>query len=350
MNYFRDNIEAMEPYVPGEQPGDARKVIKLNTNENPYPPSPAVVAAAREFDVSRLRLYPDAMAGEFRREAAKLLDVPPEWVLPGDGSDDLIIMIARACLGPGRPVAYPVPTFTFYRTQGEVSQAPIIEVPLREGFALPVAELIAARAAVTFVASPNSPTGVAPAMAELEELAAQLAGVLVIDEAYVEFAERTALPLCRRCKNVILLRTLSKSYSLAGLRLGFGVANPTLIAGLLKAKSIYNVGALPAAMGAAALRDQAYARSCIAKVKASRATLARELARIGWRVTPSQANFLLAAVPGGAARARALYDALKARQILVRYYDQPRLDDSLRITVGTDEENAALIAAIAEIP
>jgi histidinol-phosphate aminotransferase len=350
MNYFRDNIEAMEPYMPGEQPADVRKVIKLNTNENPYPPSPAVVRAAREFDLARLRLYPDAMAGEFRREAAKLLDVPAEWVLPGDGSDDLIIMIARACLGPGRAVAYPVPTFTFYRTQGEVSQAPIVEVPLLADFALPVEALLAAQAAVTFVASPSSPTGVAPAMAELEALAAGLAGLLVIDEAYVEFAEQTALPLCRRYENVIILRTLSKSYSLAGLRLGFGVANPTLITGLLKAKSIYNVGALPAAMGAAALADQAYARACTAKVKASRATLTRELERIGWCVTPSQANFLLAAVPGGAARARAVYDALKARQILVRYYDQPRLDDKLRITVGTDEENATLVAAVAEMP
>ena len=344
---FRDNIEAMKAYVPGEQPAEGQTVIKLNTNENPYPPSPAVAKVLREFDPAELRAYPDPLAGRFRRAVAELLDVPAEWVLPGDGSDDLIVMIARAALGPGRPLVYPVPTFTYYFTQGQIEDARIVEVPSAEDFALPLEGLIEARGAVTFVSSPNSPTGLSASVDELEELAANLSGILVVDEAYVDFAETTALELAGRHENVIVLRTLSKSYSLAALRLGYGVACPTLLAGLLKTKSIYNVGALPAAVGAAALADQDYKNECVAKVKASRQALASDLEQMGFQVTPSQANFILVRPPGD--RAERMYEALKARGILVRYYNQPRLDERLRITIGTEEENSALVRAVREM-
>ena len=344
MTFFRDNIDAMAAYVPGEQPAAGQRVIKLNTNENPYPPSPRAMAALATLDPEALRLYPDAMAGAFRQAVADVLDTPAEWVLPGDGSDDVIMMIARSALGPGRRVAYPTPTFTFYRTQALIEGAEIREVPFAPDFRLPIDDLAAADAHVTFIANPNSPSGTAAGNEELAALAARLSGLLVIDEAYVDFAESSALPLVAEFPNVMLLRTLSKGYSLAGLRLGYGVAQPPLIQGLLKTKGIYNVGAAPAAAGAAAMADQACKNANAEKVKASRARLAAALAELGCPSLRSEANFLLTTLPGG--RAERAQQALKNRGILVRYYPMPPLRDCLRITVGTDEQNDAVIAAL----
>jgi len=347
MSHFRENIDAMTAYVPGEQPRNDADVVKLNTNENPYPPSPQAMEVLRDFAAGRLRPYPDAMASRFRKAAAKVLDVPPEWILPGNGSDDLIMMIARACAGPGRPVAYPVPTFTFYSTQAHIEAAGPVEVPFDEDYALPVDELVKAGAAVTFVASPNSPSGTAAETERLDLLASRLDGVLVIDEAYVDFADDSAMALVARHDNVIVLRTLSKGYSLAGLRLGFGVARPPLLAGLMKTKAIYNVGAVVCELGAAAMEDQDWKNDNARKVRASREGLSAELAAMGFKVWPSQANFLLVRPPeGDAAR---LYEALKAGGILVRYYEGAALGDKLRITVGADEQNQALIRALQEL-
>lgn len=342
MSWFKDNIESMKAYVPGEPAGGGR-VVKLNQNENPYPPSPRALAAIREFDGASLRLYPDPMAGKFRRVASEVLSVPAEWILPGDGSDDLIIMISRAALGPGRAVVYPVPTFPFYFTQGQIEGARIVEVACDEDFRLPVDALAKAQGAVTFLASPNSPTGQAASLEELDWLAGQLGGMLVIDEAYADFASLSALPLVETHANVLVMRTLSKGYSLAGLRWGFGIAQPALRDGLLKTKAIYNVGTLPAAVAAAALADQAYHDDCVAKILRQRERLAKDLGARGWRVWPSEGNFLLVRPPGG--DGRAVCEALKARGVLVRYFPQDAMRDKLRITVGRPEENDALLAA-----
>jgi histidinol-phosphate aminotransferase len=347
MSLFKSHLDAMVPYVPGEQPGVGDKFIKLNSNENPYPPSLQALRAIGRFDGTVLQRYSDPMSGLFRQAVSQALNVPPEWILPGNGSDDLIVMICRACLSHGRALIYPVPTFTFYKTQGLIEGAEIIEVPLKEDFTLPMEALIEAKGAVTFVANPNSPTGVAATTDELETLARRISGLLVIDEAYVDFAEENALRLALKYENVMVLRTLSKGYSLAGLRLGFGICSPHIMKGLLKTKSIYNLGALQALLGAAAMGDQAYKDACAARIKASRAKLSRELARLGFEVTPSQANFIFVRAPGG--RAREVHDALKARRILVRFYDEPRLRDKLRITVGTEEENEALVTALEEV-
>ena len=347
MTFFRDNIDAMTSYIPGEQPAGGERVVKLNQNENPYPPSPAALEVLRQFDGGALRLYPDPMAREFCRTAGDVLGVPPESILVGDGSDDIIIMIARACLAKGRTVVYPVPTFPFYFTQAQVEDAQVVAVPFNDDFSLPIDALAQAGGAVTFVANPGSPTGVAPSTNQLDYLAGKLDGLLVIDEAYVDFAEENALVLAGKHANVIVLRTLSKGYSLAGLRLGFGITDPGLLAGLLKTKAIYNVGALPAAVGAAAIADQDYHNQCVAKIVASRARLTADLAKLGFTVVPSQANFLLARPPAG--DAERIYESLKARGILVRYFYQPPLDDKLRITVGTDEQNAVLVEALVEL-
>jgi len=347
MSYFRQNIQRLTGYVPGEQPAPGQKVIKLNTNENPYPPSPAALEVLRSLDAEVLRRYPDPLATAFRQAVSKVLDVPVDWIIAGNGSDEVLTMILRAFVGPDEAVAYPVPTYVLYRTLTEIQDGRCVEVPYGEDYALPIEALAEAGAKLTFVASPNSPSGTSYDAGQLEALAEAVPGVLVVDEAYVDFAEADALGLLRRRKNVIVLRTLSKGYSLAGLRLGFGVADPSLLEGLWKVKDSYNVDAVALAVGAAAFADQAHKAANAERVKASRARLAAGLGKLGFRLWPSQANFLLARPPRG--NARELYEALKARGILVRYFDQPALADKLRITVGTDEQNQALLEALGEL-
>ena len=343
MTYFRRNIEKMAGYVPGEQPKPGQKVIKLNTNENPYPPSPAAVEAMRSLDPERLRRYPDPAATAFRQSVSDALGVAVDSVIAGNGSDEVLTMILRTFVGPGDVVAYPVPTYVLYRTLTEIQEGCALEIPFNEDYDLPVDSLVAAQAAVTFIASPNSPSGTRYDVEQLDALAAAVKGVLVIDEAYTDFAEADALGLASSRPNVIVLRTLSKGYSLAGLRLGFGVADPSLLSGMLKVQDSYNVSAPACAIGAAAIADQSHKIANAEKVKASRARLAAELAELGYTIWPSESNFLLVRPVG---EARFIYDTLKSRGILVRYFDQPALDDKLRITVGTDEENAALVAAL----
>ena len=347
MSYFRKNIEAMPPYVPGEQPAPGSRVIKLNTNENPYPPSPAVSAVLRDFDLERLRMYSDPNSRAFCQAAAAALGVGADWVLAGNGSDDLLAMIVLACAEPGRKVVYPMPTYVLYRTLAQMQDADILEVPYSDDYELPLEQLIAARGCVTFLARPNSPSGTCPPLEQVRKLA-QVGGLVVVDEAYTDFAQDSALELARELPNVVVLRTLSKGYSLAGLRLGFAVGNPALLGMLNKVKDSYPVDAIACAVGAAAVADHAHKSENARKVMASRMRLSADLAAMGFRVWPSQANFLLVQ-PGDGASARSLYEGLKARGILIRYFAQARLDDKLRITVGRDDQNGELVAALREL-
>jgi histidinol-phosphate aminotransferase len=355
MTYFRQNINAISGYVPGEQPPPEAKVIKLNTNENPYPPSPQALKVLQELPGELLRRYPDPMANAFRQSASQVLGVPADWILVGNGSDDLLTMVIRTCAEPGRPVVYPMPTYVLYRTLTQIQGAEFIEVAYPEDYSLPVEQLIEAQGAVTFVASPNSPSGTVAPVELLDKLATHLSGVLVIDEAYVDFAESDALELVHKHDNVIILRTLSKGYSLAGLRLGFGVANPALLEGLIKVKDSYNVDAIACAVGAAAIADQTHKNINAQKIKASRTRMASALQQLGFHMWPSQANFLLVseAEPSpkesAASHAQYLYERLKQQGILVRYFKQPRLEDKLRITVGTPEQNETLIKVLGEV-
>ena len=344
VSLFRTTIDTLHPYVPGRQPTPGTRVIKLNTNENPYPPSPLALAALRELDADRLRRYPHPLGDEFREAAAEVLGVDPTWVLPGNGSDDLLTMLVRAVAGPGRPVVYPTPTYVLYHTLAEIQDAPVVAVPFDDRFTLPVEQLLAAQGALTFVANPNSPSGTCAPTERLRALATSLDGLLVIDEAYVAFADDDALTLVRRHSNVVILRTLSKSHALAGLRLGFAVAQPTVIKGLTKVKDSYNVDAIAARVGAAAIRDVAYTRGTVAQIKASRTQLAAALETRGCRVWPSQANFLLVRPPGG--DAERVYRELEARGVLLRYFGETPSSDTLRITVGTDEQQTTLLETL----
>ncbi|AFY42603.1 histidinol-phosphate transaminase [Nostoc sp. PCC 7107] len=343
-NFFRANVDAMASYVPGEQPKRGTKVIKLNSNENPYPPSPNALAALQKIDGEWLRRYPEPFGDQFRHAASQVLGVPSDWIIVGNGSDEILNVVMRACTEPGRKVVYPTPTYVLYRTLTEMQSADIIEIPYTEDYKLPVAELIAADGAVTFIASPNSPSGHVVPSPDLEKLASHLSGVLVIDEAYIDFAEGDALALVKEYENVIIIRTLSKGYSLAGLRLGFGIAQPKLLQGLFKVKDSYNIDAIACTVATAAITDQAYKNACVAKIKASRTQLTREFQQLGFLVWESHTNFLLVQPPQQ--NAEYLYQKLKEQQILIRYFPHPGLLDKLRITIGTDEQNQILVNAI----
>ncbi|MEG4071051.1 histidinol-phosphate transaminase [Microcoleus sp. Pol14C2] len=347
MNYFRQSIHEMSGYVPGEQPPIGTKVIKLNSNENPYPPSPKALKVLQEIDGEMLRRYPDPTGKLFRIAASKVLGVADDWIVVGNGSDDLLNLIVRAVGESGKQIVCPAPTYVLYRTLAAIQDAEFVEVPYPDDYKLPVDLLIAAQGAVTFVASPNSPSGTAISVADLEKLAKELSGVLVIDEAYVDFAEDNALNLAKKYSNVIVLRTLSKGYSLAGLRLGFAIANPALLAELNKIKDSYNVDALAYAVGAAAIADRDHKTANAEKIKASRAKLAVSFKELGFDVWPSQANFLLVRPPNG--DAERIYQTLKVRGILIRYFNQPRLEDKLRISLGTEEQNQILVKTLKEI-
>jgi len=348
MSYFRPAIDAMTGYVPGEQPKSGIKVIKLNTNENPYPPSPKAIAALQNIDGDALRRYPDPFAHEFCQAVSEVMGVPADWVIVGNGSDDVLNILIRACAeGVERKVVYPMPTYVLYRTLSAMQPADVVEVPYGDDFQLPIDQLVAANGAVTFIASPNSPSGHVVPLDDLRQLARRVSGIVAIDEAYVDFADGSALELVREFDNVIVLRTLSKGYSLAGLRLGFGIANPQLLAGLFKVKDSYNIDAIAISMGTAAMRDQSYKQDCAEKVKISRSQLTKDLRNLGFKVFESHGNFVLATPSKG--NAAEIYLKLKELGVLVRYFNQEGLADKLRITVGTDEQNQALIKALGNL-
>lgn len=346
--YFRPAIDAAPGYIPGEQPKPGTPVLKLNTNENPYPPSPKAIAALQTLDGEWLRRYPDPYGREFCAAVSQALGIPENWLLLGNGSDELLTLLMRACVeGCDRPIAYPTPTYVLYPTLASFQPAHSLEVPYGPDFQLPIDDLVAAQAALTLIATPNSPTGHIVPLADLRVLAQRVAGIVVIDEAYVDFANTTALPLVSEFENVIVLRTLSKGYSLAGLRLGFAIAQPNLIEPLFKVKDSYNLDAIALRVGAAAMADQAYKSDCAERVKRSRDSLTTALQKLNFTVLPSHGNFVLATPPTG--NAEALYLGLKAQGILVRHFKQPGLADKLRITVGTGAQIEQLILALSKI-
>ncbi|HEY5996551.1 MAG TPA: histidinol-phosphate transaminase [Candidatus Deferrimicrobiaceae bacterium] len=340
---WRRNIAKMSGYVPGEQPV-GQGFVKLNTNENPYPPSPAVrKAIAGALDTS-LRLYPAPDAGALRRQAALTYGVEENRIIAGNGSDDLLAMIVRAFVGEGDALACPTPTYTLYDTLVAIQGGRIAGTAYPDDYALPKA-LFRNRAPVTIVANPNSPSGTSVPLERLSELADAIPGLLVVDEAYADFADETALSLAREKGNVIVLRTFSKSFSLAGMRIGLGFADPAIIEGLNKVKDSYNLDRLSILAGEAALKDTAWMERNVAKIRETRERLAAALPGVGFLPYPSQANFILAR-RADRQSARPVYEALKERKILVRYFDTPRLGDCLRITVGTDDEVGTLLDAM----
>jgi histidinol-phosphate aminotransferase len=345
MGYFRENIDRAEGYQPGFQPKQM-DVVKLNTNENPYPPSPAVVKALAEIQSEQVRRYPDPTGSTFQEAAAKVNGVRPEYIMCCNGGDELLTIALRAFCDENRPAAYPVPTYSLYPVLANLQNCRAIEVPFDSQFDLPD-ELAGSGAALTIVCNPNAPTGSFVNVDELASLAAELAGVLLIDEAYVDFAEDNCAGLVKDFDNVIILRSMSKGYSLAGIRFGYGIAQPGLIDGLMKVKDSYNVDAIAITAATAAIKDQKYFKETIEKVKTERKRLTGQLRDLGFDVHDSSANFILAKCSN--TRAVEVYEKLMKRNIYVRYFAYPGLEDKLRITIGTCEQNDKLISALKEI-
>jgi histidinol-phosphate aminotransferase len=345
MGYFRDNIERIGGYEPGFQPKQV-DIVKLNTNENPYPPSPKVMEVLREIKPEQLRRYPDPLGTAFREVAAEINGVKPENIMCCNGGDELLSLAVRALCDADRAVAYPVPTYTLYPVLANIQGCKTIEIPFDEEFNLP-ARLTNTGAALTIVCNPNAPTGTCVSVEELASLADEINGVLLIDEAYVDFAERNCATLVKNFDNVIILRSLSKGYSLAGLRFGYAIAQRGLIDGLIKVKDSYNVDTVAIAAATAAIKDQKYFSENVKKVKAERDRMTKKLRALGFEVPPSQSNFVLAACRN--CSASAVYEKLAQRNIYVRYFAQPGIEDKLRITIGTAEQNDKLVSAIEEI-
>ncbi len=345
MSYFRNNVERTEGYTPGFQP-KATEVVKLNTNENPYPPSPRVMKALARVKPEQLRRYPDPLGNAFREAAAELNGVKPENIMCCNGGDDLLSIAIRAFCDEGRSLAYPVPTYSLYPVLARLQNCRAIEIPFGEKFDLP-AGLATTGAALTIVCNPNAPTGSLVPVEELASLADRLAGVLLVDEAYADFAEHNCASLVKDFDNLIVLRSLSKGYSLAGLRFGYAIAQKDLIDGLIKVKDSYNVDALAIALATAALKDQAYFRRNVEKIKKDRNALSEQLRSLGFAVPDSHSNFVFAQVQNGSA-AR-IHEQLAQRNIFVRYWNAPGIQDRLRISVGTKEQNAKLISELKEI-
>jgi histidinol-phosphate aminotransferase len=344
----RPDIAALAPYVPGEQPQGGRW-IKLNTNENPYPPPAAVGDAIRDAASGRnLAKYPDPLATSFRKQAGETLGIDPDWILCGNGSDDVLTILVRTFLGQGESLRMPYPSYILYRTLAGIQGARCHEVTFETDWSLsPLFTAARSGLRLAIIPNPNSPSGTLLSKEWLLEAAQQLPCPLVIDEAYVDFAETNCLDLVAACENVIITRSFSKSYALAGLRFGFAVARPQIIEQLTKVKDSYNCDTLSIAAATAAIADTAWLARTRSLVIATRTRLEASLAAMGFSVQPSQANFVWCTHPDK--NHRAIYEALKQQGILIRWMNYPGWGDGLRVSVGTEEETDAFLAALASI-
>jgi histidinol-phosphate aminotransferase len=335
-SFIRPEILAMQGYMPGEQPREGN-IVKLNTNENPYPSSPAVQRAIGRAIQAGLQKYPDPMATAFRTSAAKLLGVEPNWILCGNGSDDLLTIITRAFVGQGERLRLPYPSYILYKTLAQLQGAQAEEIhfqsdwSLGEDFAKPAAGL-----KLAYLPNPNSPSGTMISPGRIREIAATLPCPLVVDEAYVDFADANCVSLVKETDKILVTRSLSKSYALAGLRFGYVVAQPSVIEELEKVKDSYNCDSLSIAGASAAIDDQSWLAENRAKILATRARLTAGMRELGFATVDSQANFVWN--PHPKLPVKPLYEQLKSQGVLVRYMDYRGWGDGLRISVGTDEQ------------
>lgn len=344
---FREIVKRMEGYVPGEQPKE-KGFIKLNTNENPYPPPPEVLKALREkVTPERLALYPPPLSDQLRFKLSEVYGVSPNQIIVGNGSDELLNIIFRAFLGYRSRVAYLYPTYTLYRTLATIQEAEYLEIPFQEeNFQELPSRFLTEEADLKIVCNPNSPTGTFIAIKETEKLLQASRCPIVLDEAYVDFAEENALPLLSKYPQLIIVRTLSKSFSLAGLRIGFLFAHPEVVEELLKLKDSYNVNILSQIAGVAALEGLSWVRENIRKIKKTREWFSQALEDLGFQVLPSQANFVFVRKRSRESLEK-VYQELKKRKILVRFF--PEWKEWLRITIGKDQEMQVLLENLKDI-
>jgi histidinol-phosphate aminotransferase len=357
MSLFRKSVECLSAYVPGEQP-QGGGWVKLNTNENPYPPSPKVVEAIKKAAEHNLQMYPDPLVTKFREIAGELFHVDKDWIIPGNGSDEILTLIMRTFVDPGDYIVFPYPSYVLYGTLAEIQGADFEYLPLRHDWSLDLEKCrpVASASKVLFVPNPNSPSGHCWNMDDLMTIR-PADGVMVLDEAYGDFCSiphRGELLHGNYGNRVIITRTFSKSYSLAGIRFGFAIAHPDIIAGMRKVKDSYNCDTLAITAAIAALEDQEWMKQNVNKIKETREYVVQQLAELGFHVIPSEANFVWATHMTGLHRE--IFDDLKDYKILIRYMTFPGAEqvlgdqrDGLRITIGTEEQMDKLISALEEI-
>jgi len=337
-------IRAMEGYVPGKQLSGGT-YIKLNTNENPYPPSPRVLEALRQAVGAELRLYSDPMALRLRETAAELYGCEVDEVIAGNGSDDILTIIFRTFLNAGDVLVTPAPSYTLYKPLSDLQDATFTEIPMGPGYTLPE-DLDAHGAKVVIIVNPNAPTGVLHPRATLRAFLERTQSVVVIDEAYADFAGEHVIDMLKEFPNLIVVRTFSKAYALAGMRLGLGFARREVIAEMMKVKDSYNLDSLAIVAGCAALQDQAWLQEIVGMIVRTRTWVQQELEGMGLYVPPSRSNFVFPAIPNG--RAAEVFETLEKRRILARYFRGPLVKDSLRISIGTDAEMEVCLQALRE--
>ncbi len=342
--WFRPDIIKMSPYVPGEQP-QAGKFIKLNTNENPYPPSPKVIEALQQAIANRLERYPDPLATSFRIRAAEVLRVTPDHILCGNGSDDILTIVTRAFVGEGDRLRLPYPSYILYRTLAQIQGAAWEEIPFTRDYQIEDAFSHASpNLKLVFLPNPNSPSGTIMTPDQISKLADRLPCPLLVDEAYADFADYNCIELVKTNPKIMVSRTLSKSYALAGLRFGFLVAHPEIVKMLRKVKDSYNTDLISIAGATAAIDDQEWLKSNRAKIIATRHRIEQETRELGFEVTNSQANFVWCT--HASRPVQPIYEALKQQRVLVRYMNYPGWGDGLRISIGTDDQMNAVMSLL----
>lgn len=345
---FLEKLRRIDPYIPGEQPvGDC---VKLNANENPYPPAPGVTETLRAFDATRLARYPDANGKALKAALARRSGLKPSQVFLGNGSDDVLALAFQSFFCSDKPVRYPDITYSFYPVWCRLFHIPYETVPLNADFRIQARDYDQPSGGVV-LPNPNAPTGFAEPLSFVEDILQHNTDcVVILDEAYVDFGAESAIPLIDRYDNLLVVQTASKSRSLAGMRIGYAFGSETLIRTLEAVKNSYNsytMDSLALEVGAASIADETYFRETCAKIMATRERAASALAELGFSVLPSKANFLLATHPRKAAKE--IFEALRERRIFVRYFNLPRIDNYLRITVGTDKQMDCLFAALREL-
>lgn len=348
-NYCSEFVQQLEPYVPGEQP-KVLDLIKLNTNENPYPPSPKVVEAITSDTLELLRLYPDPNSMALKKAVAKNCGLSEQNVFVGNGSDEVLALAFMTFFKQSQPLLFPDITYSFYPVYCNLYGIDSIELPLADDFTIALDDYDQPNGGIIFP-NPNAPTGIAMGLDSIERLLqVNTDSVVIVDEAYIDFGGDSATALIDRYPNLLVVQTLSKSRSLAGLRVGFAIGDTALIEGLDRVKNSFNsypIDRLAEKAAVASLEDETHFSQCSSKIVATRTWLTEQLLALNFEVLPSQANFVF--VRPTAIAAAELFSRLREKKILLRYFDKPRIDQFLRITIGTDEEMRALIAAIRDI-
>jgi histidinol-phosphate aminotransferase len=338
--WIREGVRRMHGYVPGEQPAQT-DLIKLNTNENPYPPAPGVMEMLQKITADALRRYPPPTSAKLRKCVADVYGFGEKSVFCGNGSDEILALCTRAFVERGRKIGYFDPSYSLYPVLASIEESNTVEVVLGERFGW-VDPPLDADIALFFLTNPNAPTGMRFPLEKIEAFCKAFDGIVLMDEAYVDFATADCLSLARNLPNVIVSRSLSKSYSLAGLRVGYALGHPALIEALDKIKDSYNLDIVAQQLAAAALTDQAYMRSCTQRIRATRDRFSQALEARGFEVYPSETNFVWCQPPAGL-RAPEYVEALRARNILIRYFPAERLAPFVRITIGLEEQMERLM-------